>query len=75
MCERRCGLETKGDPGFHEDCLPFVPPVSIITPETLKAGKMGNDHCMSVGVGDAVWNREACPHSAEIPPSPKGNTG
>ena len=28
----------------RQDCLPFLPPARIIAAETLKAGKMGNDH-------------------------------
>ena len=35
----------------RQDCLPFAPPARIIGGETLKAGKMGNDHGMAVGVG------------------------
>ena len=44
-----CG-EDEGD-DTEDDCLPFGPPASIIAPESQKAGKMGNDHCMSVGIG------------------------
>ena len=63
MCELRCGVETRGDPGFQEDCLPFVPPASIIDGETLKAGNMGIEHCMSVeGAGIICVRDEACIH-------------
>ena len=63
MCERRCGVETKADPGFHEDCLPITRSPCIIGVETLKAGKLGIDHCMSVeGAGIVGVRDEACIH-------------
>ena len=46
-------VETKGDPGFHEDCLPFARSPRIINRETLKAGKMGNDQIAKAGVVDS----------------------
>lgn len=60
---KREAIRRSGDPGFHEDCSPFAPLASIITAETLKAGKLGIDHCMSVeGAGIIGARDEACIH-------------